>query len=52
MRVLLVRPPVPAFTIGLKHVMCCEPLELEYAAAGLGDAEVRILDLLLERGLE
>jgi radical SAM superfamily enzyme YgiQ (UPF0313 family) len=52
MRILLVRPPVPALTIGLKHVMCCEPLELEYAAAGLGRHEVRILDLLLERGLE
>lgn len=52
MKVLLVRPPVPKETIGLKHVMCCEPLELEYAAAGLGGHEVRILDLLLERGLE
>jgi radical SAM superfamily enzyme YgiQ (UPF0313 family) len=52
MRILLVRPPVPALTIGLKHVMCCEPLELEYAAAGLAGHEVRILDLLLERGLE
>ena len=52
MRVLLVRPPVPDLTIGLKHVMCCEPLELEYAAAGLGGHEVRILDLLLERGLD
>lgn len=51
MRVLLVRPEVPALTIGLKHVMRCEPLELEYAAAGLAGHEVRILDLLLERGL-
>ncbi|HSN13706.1 MAG TPA: radical SAM protein [Anaeromyxobacteraceae bacterium] len=51
MRVLLVRPPVPSLTIGLKHVMCCEPLELEYAAAGLAGHEVRILDLLLEGGL-
>ncbi len=51
MRILLVRPPVPRLTIGLKHVMCCEPLELEYVAAGLAGHEVRILDLLLEDGL-
>ena len=50
MRVLLVRPPVPPHTIGLKHMMVCEPLELEYAAAGLAGHEVEILDLLVERG--
>lgn len=52
MRVLLVRPPVPRHTMGLRHVMVCEPLELEYVAAGLGGHEVRILDLILERGFE
>ena len=52
MRILLVRPPVPRETIGLKHVMVCEPLELEYVAAGLDGHEVRILDLILERDLE
>jgi hopanoid C-3 methylase len=52
MRVLLVRPPVPRHTMGLKHVMICEPLELEYVAAGLDGHEVQILDLLLERGYE
>jgi len=52
MRVLLVRPPVPPYTIGLKHIMVCEPLELEYVAAGLAGHEVEILDLLVERGLE
>ena len=52
MRVLLVRPPVPPVTIGLKHVMVCEPLELEYVAAGLAGHEVEILDLLVERGFE
>ena len=31
MRILLVRPPVPRHTIGLKHIMTCEPLELEDA---------------------
>ena len=52
MRVLLVRPPVPPHTIGLKHVMVCEPLELEYVAAGLAGHEVEILDLLVEGGFE
>jgi hopanoid C-3 methylase len=52
MRVLLVRPPVPRHTMGLKHVMVCEPLELEYVAAGLDGHEVQILDLILERGYE
>jgi len=52
MRVLLVRPPVPRHTMGLKHVMICEPLELEYVAAGCVGHEVEILDLILERGYE
>jgi hopanoid C-3 methylase len=54
MRVLLVRPPVPKHTMGLKHVMICEPLELEYVAAGLegGGHEIEILDLIVERGFE
>ncbi|MGH7555779.1 MAG: B12-binding domain-containing radical SAM protein, partial [Longimicrobiales bacterium] len=52
MRVLLVRPPVPPHTMGLKHVMVCEPLELEYVAAGLDGHEVEILDLIVERGYE
>jgi radical SAM superfamily enzyme YgiQ (UPF0313 family) len=51
MRILLVRPPVPPHTIGLKHVMICEPLELEYVAAGLAHHEVEIFDGILERGL-
>lgn len=52
MRILLVRPPVPRHTIGLKHIMICEPLELEYVAAGLGGHEVEIVDLILEKGFE
>jgi radical SAM superfamily enzyme YgiQ (UPF0313 family) len=52
MRILLVRPPVPPYTMGLKHVMICEPLELEYVAAGLDGHEVEILDLILERGFD
>jgi hopanoid C-3 methylase len=51
MRILLVRPPVPRHTIGLKHIMICEPLELEYVAAGLQRHEVQVIDLILERGL-
>ena len=51
MRVLLVRPPVPPHTVGLKHIMICEPLELEYVAAGIGpEHDVEILDLILEKG--
>jgi len=38
--------------MGLKHVMVCEPLELEYVAAGLSGHDVEILDLILERGFE
>ncbi|MBW1876197.1 MAG: cobalamin-dependent protein, partial [Deltaproteobacteria bacterium] len=52
MRVLLIRPPVPRRTIGLKNVMICEPLELEYVAAALVDHDVQIMDMILEKGLE
>jgi radical SAM superfamily enzyme YgiQ (UPF0313 family) len=51
MRILLIRPPVPKHTIGLKHIMICEPLELEYVAAGLRDHEVQVMDLIIEKGL-
>ena len=52
MRILLVRPSVMSHTIGLKHIMICEPLELEYIAANLGEHDVQILDLLVESGLK
>jgi hopanoid C-3 methylase len=52
MKVLLVRPPVPRHTIGLKHIMICEPLELEYIAANLGSHEVQIFDHLVEKGFK
>lgn len=51
MRVLLIRPPIPRHTIGLKHLMICEPLELEYVAAGITDHHVQIFDMILERNL-
>lgn len=53
MRILLVRPPVPPHTIGLKHIMICEPLELEYTAAALPPQhDVQIMDLIIEKGFE
>lgn len=52
MKVLLVRPPVPRHTIGLKHVMICEPLELEYVAAGIEGHDIQIMDMILEKGFE
>jgi radical SAM superfamily enzyme YgiQ (UPF0313 family) len=52
MKILLIRPPVPAHTIGLKHVMICEPLELEYIAAGLPGHTVEIFDMILEKNLK
>ena len=51
MKILLIRPPVPKYTIGLKNIMICEPLELEYVAAGITGHDVQILDLILEKGL-
>ena len=50
MKILFVRPPVPRHTIGLKHIMICEPLELEYAAAGLQGHELQIMDMIIEKG--
>ena len=50
MKVLLVRPPVPKHTIGLKNIMICEPLELEYVAARLDGHELMIFDGLVEKG--
>jgi len=52
MKILLVRPPVPKHTIGLKHIMICEPLELEYVAANLERHELMIFDHLVERGFK
>ncbi len=51
MNVLLIRPQPPAETIGLQHVMICEPLELEYVAANidLPEANITILDMILEK---
>ncbi len=51
MNILLIRPKPNRETIGLQHVMLCEPLELEYLAACVGDLnhKVDILDMILEK---
>ncbi|MCI5158970.1 MAG: B12-binding domain-containing radical SAM protein, partial [Candidatus Electrothrix sp. AUS1_2] len=51
MNILLIRPRPSSETIGLQHVMICEPLELEYLAACIADLghQVDILDMILEK---
>lgn len=54
MKVLLMRPKPPAETIGLQHVMICEPLELEYLVSNIpekiqGQVQVKIIDGILEK---
>ncbi len=51
LRILLVRPPQPRASIGLRHLMVCNPIELEYVAAACPEHDVRIFDGILERGL-
>lgn len=52
--VLLVRPKPHKDTIGLKHVMICEPLELEYLVSNLetdltSHYKLIIIDMLLDK---
>ena len=51
LRILLLRPRPPRETIGLQHVMICEPLELEYLEGNIGNAKasVKIIDMILEK---
>lgn len=51
MKIMLIRPRPSSETIGLQHVMVCEPLELEYLCAGLSDLghETVIVDMILEK---
>ncbi len=51
LRILLLRPRPPKETIGLQHVMICEPLELEYLAGNLDERKykVQIVDMILEK---
>jgi radical SAM superfamily enzyme YgiQ (UPF0313 family) len=50
MKILLIRPRPDPETIGLQHVMVCEPLELEYLGAVALDlgVQVEIVDMILE----
>ena len=55
MKVLLVRPRPHKETIGLQHVMICEPLELEYLISNIpddikGETDAEIIDMILEKG--
>ncbi|ETA81130.1 B12-binding domain-containing radical SAM protein [Youngiibacter fragilis] len=54
MDVLLVRPRPDRETIGLQHVMVCEPLELEYLVSNVPDrlrqnVNLEICDMILEK---
>lgn len=51
MNILLIRPMPPKETIGLQHVMICEPLELEYLAGNISSdtANITILDMIIEK---
>ena len=51
LRIFLLRPRPPRETIGLQHVMICEPLELEYLVGNIGKAKasVKIIDMILEK---
>jgi radical SAM superfamily enzyme YgiQ (UPF0313 family) len=50
MKIVLVRPRPSPETIGLQHVMICEPLELEYLCATVADLghDTVIVDMILE----
>lgn len=54
MKVLLIRPMPDKETIGLQHVMICEPLELEYLVSNVpeqlkNEVDIKIYDFILEK---
>jgi radical SAM superfamily enzyme YgiQ (UPF0313 family) len=54
MKVLLLRPKPHRETIGLQHVMICEPLELEYLVSNISEeikseVSIKIIDLIIEK---
>jgi hopanoid C-3 methylase len=51
MKILLIRPRPHKETIGLQHVMICEPLELEYICSNIDNpsADVEIIDMIIEK---
>ena len=53
MKILLVRPKPHNETIGLQHIMVCEPLELEYLIGNLpiwikNKVDIEIVDMIIE----
>lgn len=53
MKILLVRPRPHKDTIGLQHIMVCEPLELEYLIGNISNniknnISIEIVDMILE----
>ena len=53
MKILLVRPKPHKDTIGLQHIMVCQPLELEYLIGNLpneikNSLDIEIVDMILE----
>lgn len=54
MKILLIRPRPHNETIGLQHVMICEPLEFEYLVSNVpeeikNNIEIKIIDLIVEK---
>lgn len=54
MKVLLIRPRPHKETIGLQHVMICEPLEFEYLISNVPEeikhrVQIKIIDLIVEK---
>lgn len=54
MNILLIRPKPHKNTIGLQHVMICEPLELEYLVSNIDDGlkskiNIKIIDLIVDK---
>lgn len=54
MKVLLIRPKPHYETIGLQHVMKCEPLELEYLVSNVPEkikplVQIKIIDMIIEK---
>ena len=54
MKVLLIRPKPHKETIGLQHVMICEPLEFEYLISNVPEeirdkVQIEIIDLIIEK---
>jgi len=52
MKILLVQPPKPEKALGGEDFSIFEPLALEYLAAGVGDHDIRILDMRLDPNLD